>query len=63
MANFEDRRKLSELIEKATKVRDTSINSISDEALKVLFYIYIFMLQKPMLYILPETQRDFERQQ
>ena len=35
MANFEDRRKLIELIEKHTKVKDTTANSIGEDAFKV----------------------------
>lgn len=56
MANFEARRKLADLIEKTTKVRDTSANSINDDALKVRF-----CFKKPLLHILiehKETQGD-----
>lgn len=36
MASFDDRRKLSELIEKHTKVKDASANSIDEDGFKVI---------------------------
>lgn len=38
MASFDDRRKLTELIEKYTKVKDTTTNSIGEDAFKVQFH-------------------------
>ena len=49
MANFEDRRKLSELIERATKVRDSTINSIDEESFKVFVLLVFF---KPIIYMI-----------
>lgn len=50
MANFDARRKLAELIEKTTKVRDNSANSIGEEAFKVCVMVHIKINTNNLLY-------------